>query len=113
MSHTETMIPELPEGMNMRSILRFYDTLSGNLSDQSTVHKNWHTHRGNPSVCWICDMTTLLSKVLTLAFEINTKSTVDIETDEVQGETDSEPEIEKNDFGDIEPEYDVVEDSKQ
>jgi len=108
------MIPDLPEGMNERDILKFYDTLSGNLSDQSTVHKNWHTHRGNPSVCWICDMTTLLSYVLDIAFKINTKSTVDIETDEVQGETESDTEIEfsnENDEADRTPEYDTVDDS--
>ncbi len=101
------MIPQLPDGMDGLSILKFYDTLSGNLSDQSTIHKNWHTHRGNPSVCWICDMTTLLSKVLSLAFELNTKSTVDIETDEVQGETESDTEIE-HDYVENEPEYDTV-----
>ncbi len=106
------MIPQLPDGMNQYDILKFFDTLSGNLSDQSTIHKNWHTHRGNPSVCWICDMTTLLSKVLEIAFEIYTKSTVDIETDEVQGKTDSDTEIEidpQREFEDDynEPEYDV------
>ncbi len=97
--------------MTDSAILEFYDTLSGNLSDQSTIHKNWHTHRGNPSICWICDMTTLLSKVLELAFKINTKSTVDIVTDEVQCETDSEPEIESQNYNEEEqgriPEYDV------
>ncbi len=103
------MIPQLPDGMADRETLMFYDTLSGNLSDQSTIHKNWHTHRGNPSVCWICDMTTLLSKVLTLAFEINTKSTVDIETNEVLGESESDTEIEidSNEL-ENEPEYDVA-----
>lgn len=111
------MIPALPEGMTDRAMLRFYDTLSGNISDQSTIHKNWHTHRGNPSVCWICDQTTLLSMVLDLAFKINTKSTVDIETDEAQCETDSEPEIENNlnhnDEPSTEPEYDIVENEEE
>ncbi len=109
----DDMIPTLPEGMDTFQTLKFYDTLSGNLSDQSTVHTNWHTHRGNPSVCWICDLTTLLSRVLVLAMDKYTKSTVDIETDEVQGETDSDTEIENyntNDEPDNEPEYDVVDD---
>ncbi len=109
------MIPTLPEGMNEFDILKFYDTLSGNISDQSTVHKNWHTHRGNPSVCWICDQTTLLSLVLSLAMDKYTKSTVDIETDEVQGETDSVSEIENNYNVDEEepvPEYDVEDDGE-
>ncbi len=104
------MIPQLPEGMNQKEVLMFYDTLSGNLSDQSTIHKNWHTHRGNPSVCWICDLTTLLSKVLEISFDLLTKSTVDIETDEVQGETDSDTEIEidNDEVIDNEPEFDVL-----
>ncbi len=102
------MIPTLPEGMNPRQTLMFYDTLSGNLSDQSTIHKNWHTHRGNPSTCWICDQTTLLSQVLTLALDLCTKSTVDIETDEVQGETESDTEIESlNRDEEAVPEYDL------
>ncbi len=103
------MIPDLPEGMDIRQTMMFYDTLSGNLSDQSTIHKNWHTHRGNPSTCWICDQTTLLSKVLSLAFKYINKSAVDIETDEVQGETESDTEIEfPNRNEENEPEYDVV-----
>lgn len=107
------MIPELPEGMGIRQLLMFYDTLSGNLSDQSTIHKNWHTHRGNPSTCWICDQTTLLSKVLTLAFKINTKSSVDIMTNEEQYDSDSESEIEnlnKDDETYNEPEFDICDD---
>ncbi len=103
------MIPDLPEGIGEREILMFYDTLSGNLSDQSTIHKNWHTHRGNPSICWICDMTTLLSKVLEIALSYYPKSSVDIETDEVQCDTDSETEIESEPESYVnEPEYDVV-----
>ncbi len=106
------MIPDLPEGIGEREVLMFYDTLSGNLSDQSSIHTNWHTHRGNPSICWICDMTTLLSRVLTLALSKYTKSTVDIKTDEVQDETESVPEIENynvDEEGDVAPEYDTVE----
>ncbi len=112
------MIPELPEGMDEFQTLKFYDTLSGNLSDQSTIHTNWHTHRGNPSICWICDQTTLLSKVLDLAMHKYTKSTVDIETNEDQCETESDSEIESslnyNEEHGIntynEPEYDVEDD---
>ncbi len=105
------MISDLPVGIGEREILMFYDTLSGNLSDQSTIHKNWHTHRGNPSICWICDMTTLLSKVLDIALSKYTKSTVDIETDEVQCETDSDTEIEFPNADEEtynEPEFDTV-----
>ncbi len=108
------MIPDLPEGISEFKVLQFYDALSGNLSDQSTIHTNWHTHRGNPSICWICDTTTLLSKVLTLALSKYTKSTVDMETDEVQCDTDSESEIETLNYNEENvPEYDVVDDQKE
>ncbi len=111
------MIPDLPDGIGVFEQLQFYDTLSGNLSDQSTIHKNWHTHRGNPSTCWICDQTTLLSKVLSIAFSYITKSTADMVTNEDQNVSDSEPEIENDNFDEItedynEPEYDVEDATK-
>jgi len=106
------MIPDLPEGISEEDRLDFYDKLSGNLSDQSSIHVHWWTHRQNPSVCWICDMTTLLSKVIDLSSPINTKSTVDIVTYE-RSEEDSEPEIEAslnvNEEASTVPEYDTVE----
>ncbi len=103
------MIPDLPEGMDEEHVLMFYDTLSGNLSSQSEVHMHWHTHRGNPSVCWICDMTTLLSRVLGLALRKYTKSTADTMTDEEQDETDSDAEIENLNYDEERtPEYDTV-----
>ncbi len=102
------MIPDLPEGMRERDILMFYDTLSGNLSSQSEVHMHWHTHRQNPSVCWICDMTTLISRILGLALCKYTKSTVDTETDEEQDDTDSVSEIENHNYDEERtPEYDT------
>ncbi len=111
------MIPDLPEGMDQEDMLTFYDTLSGNLSDQSTIHMNWHTHRGNPSVCWICDMTTLLSRVLVLAMDKYPKSTVDSKIELAEDETESDSEIEDNlnysDEPSSEPEYDVVESEVQ
>ncbi len=110
------MIPELPEGMDEFQTLKFYDTLSGNLSDQSTIHVHWHTHRGNPAICWICDTHTLLSRVLDLAMAKYTKSSVDIETDEGQVETDSATEIESLNNDDEtynEPEYETVDDDME
>ncbi len=112
------MIPDLPEGMLQQDILDFYDKLSGNLTDQATIHVHWWTHRQNPSVCWICDVITLISKILDIAQSRNTKSTVDIETvesPEPLSDLDSESEIEDNfnhnDEPSTEPEYDVVEDN--
>ncbi len=98
------MIPELPASVSDKENLDFLSTLAGNLSDQSFIHVNWHTHRQNPSVCWICDMNTLISKIL-----YYTKSSLDIET-QLSSENVSEPEIELDDTDNNEPEYDVVDD---
>ncbi len=98
------MIPELPASVSDKENLDFLSTLAGNLSDQSSIHVNWHTHRQNPSVCWICDMNTLISKIL-----YYTKSSLDIET-QLSSENVSEPEIELDDTDNNEPEYDVVDD---
>ncbi len=111
------MIPDLPNGMLEGDILDFYDKLSGNLTDQATIHVHWWTHRQNPSVCWICDMVTLLSKILDITKEINTKSPTDMQTDESSAiDSDSESEIENlnvdEELPSTEPEYDIVEDTE-
>ncbi len=111
------MIPTLPDGMLSSDILSFYDKLSGNLTDQATIHVHWWTHRQNPAVCWICDMVTLLSKILEITNEINTKSRTDMKTDESSAvDSDSEPEIENYNVDEEtynEPEYDVSDDAME
>ncbi len=111
------MIPTLPEGMLDGDILDFYDKLSGNLTDQSTIHVHWWTHRQNPSVCWICDMVTLISKILEITQEKYTKSRTDMLIDESTGqEEDSDPEIENynvNDEADRTPEYELEDASEE
>ena len=116
------MIPDLPPGMSPLDELKFYETLSGNLSDQSTIHVHWWTHRQNPSVCWICDYPILLSKILDITQQIISKSPVDIRTSKSQ-EEDSDSEIEslnKNEEIEFdqsdpynEPEYEVVDDDME
>jgi len=108
------MIPSLPNGMLPGDILDFYDKLSGNLTDQATVHVHWWTHRQNPAVCWICDMVTILSKILEITKDISTKSPTDMKTDESSAiDSDSESEIENYNVDDESsrvPEYDTLED---
>ncbi len=104
------MIPDLPPSCTDEDRLAFYDTLHGNLSDQSSIHMNWHTHRQNPSTCWICDTLILMSKVMSLSSKYITKSTLDTET-EFSQDNDSDSEIEDESFNKDEentPEYDVV-----
>ncbi len=91
------MIPDLPPSVSDRAIVDFYHQLAGNLSDQSSVHINWHTHRQNPSVCWICDQYTLVMKVMALVDKYIPKSALDMET-ELSSEDDSDSEIENEYF---------------
>ncbi len=106
------MIPDLPEGISADKVLDFYSKLAGNLQDQSTIHINWFTHRRNPSVCWICDLHIINSKLIALAEQFITKSTVDLETELLsENETDSESETENFNYNDEPlgtPEYETM-----
>ncbi len=113
------MIPDLPASVTDSERLDFLSTLWGNLSDQSSVHVNWHTHRQNPSVCWICDLFNLTSRVLEIATKNNTKSSLDMvtkpnsdEESDLEIENDSSLNYNEEDTSNTynEPEYDVVED---
>ncbi len=89
------MIPDLPPSCTFLEKLDFYATIAGNLSDQSSIHVNWHTHRQNPSVCWICDLNILISKALA-CYSLNTKSSLDMVT-ESSSDNESDSEIEDGD----------------
>ncbi len=109
------MIPDLPPSCTDADRVSFYDTLLGNLQDQSSIHVNWHTHRQNPSTCWICDMYTLSSKVLHIVDKYITKPTLDMET-EHSSEDVSDSEIENESFNkdeEPEPEDDPILDSEE
>ncbi len=84
------MIPTLPSNVSDKDQLEFLSTLAGNLADQSSIHVNWHTHRQNPSVCWICDLNVLVSKIL-----FYTKSSLDMVT-ESSSDNESDSEIEND-----------------
>ncbi len=107
------MIPDLPKGITKKDSLDFYSKIAGNLSDQSTHHINWHTHRKGPTICWICDLNLLISRLLDVQ-GFNTKSTVDSKimlNQENDSETESEKEFLNYDEEMIEnnePEYETV-----
>ncbi len=111
------MIPELPTSVGDMERLEFYDKLLGNLEDQSTLHEKWHTHRSNPSVCWICDLISLSRKILYTTEQFLSKSTLDSKT-VLSSEDDSELESDienPSDFdiekGYNEPEFNVIDDT--
>jgi len=99
------MIPTLPSSISDEEQIEFYSSIAGNLSDQSSIHVHWHTHRQNPSVCWICDLNILVSKILIL-----TKSSLDMVT-ESSSDNEFDPEIENDLNHDEEavPEYETEE----
>ncbi len=112
------MIPTLPESVTLVEKLEFYENLLSNLEDQSTIHVNWHTHKQNPAVCWICDIPILARVIYKCAEAFITKSPLDIETELSSGK-ESEPEIDDDskDGWDTdleenlnEPEYDIESD---
>ncbi len=109
------MIPTLPKQVSAIDSLAFYSDILSNLEDQSTIHTNWHTHRQNPSVCWICDIPIVARKIAYLVEQLLTKSPLDMET-ELSQEEDSDTEIEDDlnhdEEGSTEPEY-AIEDEER
>ncbi len=121
------MIPTLPKSVSKIESLAFYSDILSNLEDQSTIHTNWHTHKQNPSVCWICDIPIVARKIAYIVEELITKSTLDIET-EFSSEEEVEPEIDDESLNKDEeseqplfdesdpynePEYETIDDPKE
>ncbi len=108
------MIPDLPEGCNVDQQIDFYEKLLDTNEGQGLVHIHWHTHRNDPSLCWICDRATLAHKCLNIAEEalLLTKSHPDIETNLVP-DSDLESEIDNDLNHDEEPvpEYETLPES--
>ncbi len=105
------MIPDLPEGNTVDQQIDFYEKLLDTNEGQGLVHIHWHTHRNDPSLCWICDRATLAHKCLNIAEEsLLSKSTPDIETSLVP-DSDIGTEIENDLNHDEEgvPEYETEE----
>ncbi len=90
------MIPDLPQGCNVDQQIDFYEKLLDTNEGQGLVHIHWHTHRNDPSLCWICDRGTLCHKLIAIAQEaLLSKSPPDMETSLVHdSELDSEIESE-------------------
>jgi len=104
------MIPDLPEGNTVEQQIDFYEKLLDTNEGQGLVHIHWHTHRNDPSLCWICDRATLAHKCINIAMEaLNIKSAPDIETGLVpDSELDTEIESDLNHNDEGTPEYDTM-----
>ncbi len=72
------MIPYLPEGTPDASVPKFYGQILENLTMRCSHHETWHTHKKDPSVCWVCDLLEL-TKISVREMELLiSKSALDI-----------------------------------
>ncbi len=86
------MIPYLPQDTNPMDVPGFYRQIAENLESRGGHHENWHSHKRDPSVCWMCDLIELSKLVIGEMERFISKSTLDIETVIKDSEINSEDE---------------------
>ncbi len=84
------MIPYLPNDTSDLEIPRFYKQIVDNLEIRSGHHEAWHSHKRDPSVCWMCDLVELAKICINEMERLISKSALDIETGLLDQEFDSE-----------------------
>ncbi len=72
------MIPYLPEGTPDASVPGFYKQILDNLEMRCGHHETWHTHKKDPSVCWVCDLIELTKICVREMEAVISKSALDI-----------------------------------
>jgi len=73
------MIPYLPQDSSEEDMCTFYKSICDNLEIRQGHHEAWHTHKRDPSVCWICDLVEV-NKLLRSEMErLISKSALDID----------------------------------
>ncbi len=86
------MIPYLPNDTNPLEIPKFYRQIAENLEIRGGHHEAWHSHKRDPSVCWMCDLVELSKLVIQEMERFISKSALDIETELLDQEINSEGE---------------------
>ncbi len=84
------MIPYLPQDTNPLEIPKFYRQIAENLEIRGGHHEAWHSHKRDPSVCWMCDLVELSKLVIQEMERFISKSALDIETELLDQEINSE-----------------------
>ncbi len=84
------MIPYLPIDTNPLEIPKFYRQIAENLEIRGGHHEAWHSHKRDPSVCWMCDLIELSKLVIQEMERFISKSALDIETELLDQEFNSE-----------------------
>ncbi len=84
------MIPMLPQETNPMDVPLFYKQIVDNLEMRGGHHEAWHSHKRDPSVCWMCDLIEV-SKICIQEMErFISKSALDIETELIDQVVSSE-----------------------
>ncbi len=84
------MIPYLPNETNPMDIPKFYRQIQENLEMRGGHHEAWHSHKRDPSVCWMCDLIELSKIVISEMERFISKSALDIETELIDQVVSSE-----------------------
>ncbi len=84
------MIPMIPQDTNPLDVPGFYKQIVDNLEMRAGHHEAWHSHKRDPSVCWMCDLVEVSRIVIGELERFISKSAEDIETDYIDQELSSE-----------------------
>ncbi len=80
----------LPQETDPLEIPKFYRQIAENLEMRGGHHEAWHSHKRDPSVCWMCDLVELSKLVIQEMERFISKSALDIETELLDQEINSE-----------------------
>ncbi len=84
----------IPQDSNPMDIPVFYKQIVDNLEMRGGHHEAWHSHKRDPSVCWMCDLIEVSKIVIGEMERFISKSALDIETELIDQEVKSEEVIE-------------------
>ncbi len=85
------MIP-IPPSTNPHETVMFYKAVKDNLKIRCMHHESWHTHKRDPSVCWICDYIEVTTILVNEMERFISKSALDIDEQFLDSEVNSEDE---------------------
>ena len=84
------MIPMIPQDTNPLDVPKFYKQIVDNLEIRSGHHEAWHSHKRDPSVCWMCDLVEVSKIVIQELERFISKSALDIDDKCIAQEFSSE-----------------------
>jgi len=92
----QDMIPYLPEGTPDKGVPEFYKQILENLTMRCGHHETWHTHKKDPSVCWVCDLLEL-TKISVREMELLiSKSALDIMNEDLSSSNLAEESVQES-----------------